>query len=67
MSLILEDGTVIWKSDYLEPGMAFDRIELSQALEKGSYANVTLQYDCYSIADKRELNGSAVTVTLEVK
>ena len=67
MSLILEDKTVIWKSDYLEPGMAFDRIELSQALEKGSYANVTLQYDCYSIADKRELNGSAVTVTLEVK
>lgn len=67
MSLILEDGTVIWKSDYLEPGMAFDRIELSQALEKGNYENVTLQYDCYSIVDKRELNGSAVTVTLEVK
>lgn len=67
MSLILEDGTVIWKSDYLEPGMAFDRIELNQPLEKGNYENVTLQYDCYSIADKRELNGSAVTVTLEVK
>lgn len=67
MSLILEDGTVIWKSDYLEPGMAFDRIELNQALEKGNYENVTLQYDCYSIIDKRELNGSAVTIKLEVK
>ena len=67
MSLILEDGTVIWKSDYLEQGMAFGRMELNQALEKGNDENVTLQYDCYSIADKRELNGSAVTVTLEVK
>ena len=47
--------------------MAFDRIELNQPLEKGNYENVTLQYDCYSIVDKRELNGSAVTVTLEVK
>lgn len=67
MSLILEDGTIIWKSDYLEPGMAFDRIELNQPLEKGNYENVTLKYNCYSIVDKRELNGSAVTVTLEVK
>ena len=67
MSLILEDGTIIWKSDYLEPGRAFDRIELNQPLEKGSYGNVTLQYDCYSTVDQRELNGSAVTITLEVK
>ena len=66
LSLILEDKTVIWKSDYLEPGMAFDRIELNQPLEKGNYENVTLQYDCYSIADGRMLNGSAITVTLEV-
>lgn len=67
MSLILEDGTIIWKSDYLEPGMAFDRIELNQPLEKGNYENVTLKYNCYSIVDKRELNGSAVTIKLEVK
>ncbi|WP_455721541.1 hypothetical protein [Agathobacter sp.] len=67
MSLILEDGTVIWKSDYLEPGMAFDRIELEKPLEAGTYENVTLRYDCYALSDKSELNGSAIKIELEAK
>ena len=67
LSLVLEDGTVIWKSDYLEPGAAFDRIELDKPLEAGNYENVTLKYECYTLADKRELNGSASKIELEVK
>lgn len=67
MSLILEDGTEIWQSDYLEPGMAFDRIELDKPLEAGIYENVTLRYDCYTLSNKSELNGSAIKINLEVK
>lgn len=64
MSLILEDGTTIWTSDLLEPGMAFTSIELEKPLEKGTYSNVTLKYDCYSLKDQSQLNGAAVKVTI---
>lgn len=67
MSLILEDGTVIWESQKLEPGMAFNRIALNQTLDAGDYENVTLRYDCYALADNSELNGSAIRINLEVK
>lgn len=67
LSLTLEDGTVIWQSDLLEPGMAFNRIQLEQTLEKGTYQNVTLNYECYALVDQRKLNGSAIKLYLEVK
>lgn len=67
MSLILDDGRTIWQSDYLEPGNAFNRIELSEALAKGTYENAVLQYDSYSITDGRQLNGSSIKLTLEVQ
>ena len=67
LNLTLEDGTVIWQSDLLEPGMAFNRIQLEQTLEKGIYENVTLNYECYSLVDQRKLNGSAIKLYLEVK
>lgn len=66
MSLILSDGRTIWQSGYLEPGNAFDRIELSEALEKGTYENVVLQYDSYSIKDGHKLNGSSINLTIKV-
>lgn len=67
LSLKLEDGTTLWQSDLLEPGMAFDRIALKQSLKKGTYENATLQYQCYALADQRELNGSAIQLNLEVQ
>lgn len=67
MSLILEDGTVIWQSDTLEPGYAFSRITLDQKLEKGTYENVLLKYECNSVEDNRELNGSQISLMLIVK
>lgn len=66
MSLILSDGRIIWQSEYLEPGNAFDRIELSEALSKGTYENAVLQYDSYSITDGRKLNGSSINLTIKV-
>lgn len=66
MSLILSDGRTIWQSEYLEPGNAFNRIELSAALEKGTYENAVLQYDSYSITDGRKLNGSFINLTIKV-
>lgn len=67
MSLILSDGMTIWQSEYLEPGNAFNRIELSEALSKGTYENAVLQYDSYSIKDGRKLNGSTIKLTIDVK
>lgn len=66
MSLILSDGRMIWQSEYLEPGNAFNRIELSEALSKGTYENAVLQYDSYSITDGRPLNGSSINLTIKV-
>ncbi len=64
LSLILEDGTTIWTSDLLEPGMAFTSLELDKTLEKGTYSDVTLKYDCYSLKDQSQLNGAAIKVTI---
>lgn len=36
-TLQLEDGTVLFESDLIEPGKGFDEIALSQTLEPGSY------------------------------
>ena len=67
MSFILPDGTVIWQSDLLEPGMAFTEIELSQPLDAGTYEGVTLKYDCFSLKDQSTLNNGAIKVTLNVE
>ena len=64
MSLILEDGTTIWTSDLLEPGMAFTTIDLDEALDAGTYSDVTLKYDCYSLKDQSQLNGAEIKVTI---
>lgn len=64
LSLILEDGTTIWTSDLLEPGMAFKSIELDKTLDKGTYSDVTLKYDCYSLKDQSQLNGAAIKVNI---
>ena len=67
MSLILEDGTVLWTSDLLEPGREFRQIELDNALDAGTYPNVLLKYDCYSLKDQSQLNGAEIKVTINVK
>lgn len=67
MSLILSDGTCIWTSDLLEPGKGFEKITLDKALEAGTYSDVTLKYECYSLKDQTQLNGAEIKLTIEAQ
>ena len=63
ISLILEDGTVIWTSELTPPGEQA-QIVLNEALEKGDY-NATLKYDCFQMDEnKTPLNGAACQLVL---
>lgn len=68
ISLYLEDGTLLWESDYIEPGNNSDPIVLTQALEKGNYPNAVLKYSCFKMdPNKSPLNGAQTKLTLRVK
>ena len=66
--MILKDsGETLWKSDeLLSPGMQINQIELSHALETGTYPAV-LKITILSLDDKTELNGSEIGFELRVK
>ena len=67
ITLCLEDGKILWESDYIEPGEVSDPIKLNQELEAGTYPNTILKYSCYSIEDRSQLNGAETKLTLMVK
>ena len=68
MSIYLEDGMEIWTAnDLLEPGEVFLRIDLERALERGTYTNALMKYECYSLEDRARLNGADIRVTIEAK
>ena len=66
LTLTLEDGETLWTGKALSPGEAFTRIMLSRAVDAGEYP-ATLRYDCFTIEDKRPLNGAEIQLTIEVK
>ncbi len=66
LSLVLEDGTVLWTGEALSPGEAFTGIKLNETLKAGNY-NATLRYTCISIDDNTPLNGAEIKLVLEVK
>ena len=66
LSLVLEDGTVLWTGEALSPGEAFTGIKLDETLKAGNY-NATLKYTCISIDDNTQLNGAEIKLVLEVK
>ena len=65
MSLVLEDGTVLWKSDLIEPGTEINQIGLERALEQGTYS-ATVCYECYSLEEHAQLNGAEIGIELVV-
>lgn len=66
--LLLEDGTLLWKSELIEPGDNSKPITLKVALEKGTYPNAILRYSCFEMnKEKKPLNGAEIKVTLWVK
>lgn len=60
------EETVLWTSDFIEPGEHVKSIKLSKELESGEYAAI-LKYECFSLKDKTPLNGSNVELMLKVQ
>lgn len=68
ISLMLEDGTMLWRSELVAPGEVSDPINLEEPLEAGVYPNALLKFDCYTMdGAMRALNGAATKMTLHVK
>ena len=66
--LYLEDGTLLWKSELIEPGTNSKPMVLTKTLEKGMYPNAILRYSCYRMDETRApLNGAETKLTLWVK
>lgn len=64
--LKLEDGTVLYESDYLKPGEGMRKITMNQELKAGTYKAV-IEYKCYSLEDKSPLNGGSAEFELNVQ
>ena len=68
ITLYLEDGTLLWQSELIEPGTTSKPMVLSKTLEKGMYPNAILRYSCYRMdEDHSPLNGAETKLTLWVK
>ena len=68
ITLSLEDGTLLWKSELIAPGTNSKPMVLSEALEKGMYPNAVLRYSCYSQDENLSpLNGAETKLTLWAK
>lgn len=66
VSIILADGTVVYRSGVLAPGQAVGTVELVQPLSQGRYEGTIARYSCYSVENMQPLNGADITFTLEV-
>ncbi|MBQ9662977.1 MAG: hypothetical protein IJV40_07525 [Oscillospiraceae bacterium] len=67
ITLSMEDGTVLWKSEELQPGQVVRSITLNQTLSAGEYNNAILSYQHWTYdAEKEPLNGAETIVTLKV-
>ena len=67
ISLMLEDGTLLWQSGLVEPGEISEPITLAEPLAAGVYPNALLKFDCYTMdGTMRALNGAATKMTLHV-
>lgn len=68
VSLVLEDGTVLWTSDLIAPGEQSGKVVLNEPLEKGEYKNAMLKYQCFADeAEQKALNGAETKLTIIVK
>jgi len=63
ISLVLDDGTVLYQSKMIEPGMGLYDITLSQALAPGEYG-AKVKYETYSLSDLTPMNGAEVQIKL---
>ncbi len=67
ITLSLEDGTELWKSEMIKPGRKSKPIKLNRELAEGNYS-ARLVYECYRMdEEKTPLNGAETKLTLRVK
>lgn len=67
ISLYLSDDTLIYKSDMIAPAEQIKEITLLQELKRGIYRNCRLVYNCYSLDNKTQLNGSNVVLEINAQ
>lgn len=64
ISIYLSDDTLIYKSDYLAPAETITEITLLQTLQKGTYRNCRMVYNCYTLDSKATLNSGDVKIEI---
>lgn len=66
ISMLLEDGTELYRSDLIAPGKGLYEIELLKTLPEGTYDGSILKYECSSMDKERTpLNGAEFTFTIQ--
>lgn len=66
ISLILEDGTVLYQSGTLLPGELVGNAVISQPMPSGHY-NATVRYEAFDAYDLSPLNNAEIEITLIAK
>lgn len=67
VTLKLDDGTVLYKSELLEPGCGLTEVPISQTLEKGEYTAIAY-YQCVTLDENETpLNSAESEFKLVVK
>jgi len=67
ITLSLQDGTQLWRSDYIKPGETSKPIKLTTKLSAGNYPAL-MKYECFKLDEsKTPLNGAEIKLTLRVK
>jgi hypothetical protein len=68
ITLMLPDGTELYKSKMLPPAKGIYSIKLNQTLEAGTYDNSVIKYECFKMDDNlTPLNGAEVKLSLIVQ
>lgn len=63
ISLVLDDGTQLYKSKMVEPGKGLYDITLTQPLAKGEYGAM-VKYETFSLQDSSSMNRAQVKIIL---
>ena len=68
ISLILQDGTVIYQSELVKPGYYTQPITLVAPMERGIYRDATMKYECFTDDEAQTpLNGATTKLDITVQ
>lgn len=68
ISIVMEDGTELWKSGLVEPGYYSEPATLTRPLAPGIYENATVLYQTFTMdGSMTPLNGGSINVLLDVQ